>query len=409
MRRVSKLLAAVAVMAAACGSGTQVDRSPDDAAVSPDTPASSPSDGSGSDDAADDGTGEGGTSVDGGRSVPWSADPLARDEVPPVLVDEWAASENRETCSALFPADVDALADDARARPAAFGGGWSLAWDLPDGPGRDAAGEYCEDCGRGAFGVAGTGVAASPDEPRRWPTVIEYADGSLAGYGIEGDQPAGSGAPHLAYVAVYGEGCLYNVWSFLGAGHLEDLLGQLRYVEGLRGEPTPWSTGPDTPGLSDLGAAPWLEAPLDPGPLPDAYFEEWVGEAGAPDSCPLMAFADLGEEANGATIRRAANAGEMLVAWDRPDGPGHGPDSEPCEDCGRGVIGLGTFESTSLPAPRTHRWSDGSTALIEEGLYGTEARVAVEGTSCTYWVWSHLGEDHLLFLLSQLRRVEGYP
>ena len=56
-------------------------------------------------------------------------------------------------------------------------------------------------------------------------------------------------------------------------------------------------------------------------------------------------------------------------------------------------------------------WSDGSEARLRTGpaSYGVEAFVRVTGFSCDYWVWTHLGEEHLLYLMSQLRRVEGKP
>ena len=131
------------------------------------------------------------------------------------------------------------------------------------------------------------------------------------------------------------------------------------------------------------------------------------------DALPIsmLYFADLGD-ADGATIRRAANEGEMLVAWDLPSGPGHSGASEPCDDCGRGVIGLGTFPAdTRQDSPAVYTWSDGSDATTLTGpyRYGTEAFVHVTGFDCTYWVWSHLGADHLEYLLGQLRRVEGLP
>jgi hypothetical protein len=124
----------------------------------------------------------------------------------------------------------------------------------------------------------------------------------------------------------------------------------------------------------------------------------------------MLYFADPGD-ASGATIRHAANEGEMLVAWDLADGPGHFGDSSPCEDCGRGVVGLGTFQHSGYAGHVSYTWSDGSEARlrVEPFSYGIEAFVRIEGFDCDYWVWSHLGEDHLEYLLSQLRRVEGSP
>ncbi len=341
--------------------------------------------------------------------APWSAPAVAGVAAPNAFVDQWNQAENRRWCSALFPDDPVALGSDATLRPAAFAGGWAVAWDRPQGPGRMPSGEYCEDCGRGAFGVAGTGLRAAGDEPDRWPTVIEYSDGSRVGYGFEGDADPTSGAPLLAYLLVKDEGCLYNAWSFLGEDHLLTLVGRLRRVEGLEGEPTPWVSELPVPPTVDLGDPPWTAEPLDPSSVPRAAHDEWV-EAGSPPGCPMLAFADLGEAA-GATARRATNSGEMLVAWDLPGAPGHHGDSTPCEDCGRGVIGLGTFQFSSFEGPVAYSWSDGSEARLRTGpvTYGAEVFVRVDGFACDYWVWSHLGDEHLLHLLTQLRRVAEAP
>jgi hypothetical protein len=81
---------------------------------------------------------------------------------------------------------------------------------------------------RSAFGVAGTGTSAwSGDVYDAWPVHRTFADGSRAGYGPEG----GTGPNWLAYVRIPGQDCLYTVWSRLGRAHLEQLLGELRFVD----------------------------------------------------------------------------------------------------------------------------------------------------------------------------------
>jgi hypothetical protein len=341
--------------------------------------------------------------------APWLEPALSQDEVSDVLIEQWGRAENRTWCSALFPLDPDSLGRQAVIRLANFGGGWAVAWDLTDGPGRFASGEYCADCGRGAYGVAGTGLLASGDETDRWPTTVTYEDGSRVGYGYEGDAAPNSGAPLLAYLLVNDEGCTYNVWSFLGEDHLVQLIAQLRRVTGLEGEPTQWQSEVPAPDTVVLGDPPWDEDPLPAESVPDAAQVEWA-ESGSRASCPMLFFADLGD-ADGAIIRRANNAGEMLVAWDLPDGPGHTGDSSPCEDCGRGVIGLGTFQRGSFSGPVAYEWSDGSVVRLRTGpySYGVEAFLQVEGFDCDYWMWSHLGREHLEYLFGQLRRVQGSP
>lgn len=132
--------------------------------------------------------------------------------------------------------------DGATPREANFAGGWAVAWDAPDGPGMATDGSYCENCGRSAVGVAGTGAGAQEAAIRSWPNVIEYDDGSLVGYGVEGsigaevvvDDPVTSGGAsptQLAYISIPSSNCLYNVWSRRSESELLDVIDRLRFVE----------------------------------------------------------------------------------------------------------------------------------------------------------------------------------
>jgi hypothetical protein len=113
---------------------------------------------------------------------------------------------------------------------------------LPLRPRLLADGEFCADCGRSAVGVAGAGVAAVEAEVRAFPNVIEWEDGSLVGYGVEGSvagglddaaTTSGDSATQLAFLSVAGQDCLYNVWSRRSETELLDVIGRLRFVEGL--------------------------------------------------------------------------------------------------------------------------------------------------------------------------------
>ncbi|MGQ0847595.1 MAG: hypothetical protein ACT4OP_00480 [Actinomycetota bacterium] len=160
--------------------------------------------------------------------------------MPSVLIEQWEAAENRDGCAALSP--VGGI-EGGQPRAATFSGGWAVAWDAPDGPGMAADGTYCENCGRSAVGVAGAGVPADQSAVRAWPDVIEWSDGSMVGYGIEGelsDLPVtnpvtgdAASPTRLAYLVVAGEECLYNVWSRRSEAELLDVIGRLRFVEGL--------------------------------------------------------------------------------------------------------------------------------------------------------------------------------
>lgn len=146
--------------------------------------------------------------------APWAAPRLAAADAPSAYLTAWGDAENRDWCALLAFEDppLPDAAVDVEVRTAQFGGGWGVAYDLPEL--------------RSAFGVAGTGVEPGPDTYDDWPHHREWRDGSHVGYGPEG----GDGPRQLAYLQVAGQRCLYNVWSQLGPRHLEALLDELRLV-----------------------------------------------------------------------------------------------------------------------------------------------------------------------------------
>lgn len=156
---------------------------------------------------------------------PWSGPKLARDIVS-VTFGEWNQAENRATCAALAPSTLG-QGEGSRPRHANFYGGWAVAWDKAGSPGTFPNGESCAECGRGAFGVAGTGGENDQASTYRgWKYQLSWTDGSGGAYGHE------TGDESLAYITVVGQRCLYNVWSYLGRDHLEFLIRHLRFVDG---------------------------------------------------------------------------------------------------------------------------------------------------------------------------------
>lgn len=143
---------------------------------------------------------------------------------------QWDMAENRAQCAPL------ALLSDGgmkgKARPAQFGGGWAVAFDLPGV--------------RSAYGFAGPGIIAMDGEADRaqrarlkkqWPHMraLPAVPGpGYAGYGLVGAEPypaadpQGKGLQSLAYMRVGGQRCTYNVWSRISRAHLETLLDNLR-------------------------------------------------------------------------------------------------------------------------------------------------------------------------------------
>ena len=252
-------------------------------------------------------------------AAPWSVPPLPAEAAPSVLREAWEAAGNKGFCAALYPADANDLAADAVVRTADFSeDAWAVAWDRPAGPGRDAGGLYCDDCGRSAFGVAGTGGLSPTESVAVWNTRIEWSDGSAAGYGIEGLALPGSGAPHLAFMAVAGQGCTYDVWSFLGEDHLLQLIDELRFVEGMLA-----AVIDETPDLAvvALGGPPWLRAGVGDAAVPQPLLDEWIEEVLNPETCPLVTPVSLGAGAEGAEARRANNGGSCWRRGTSRPGP----------------------------------------------------------------------------------------
>ena len=151
---------------------------------------------------------------------PWSAAPLLRGNVPVVYVQQWSKARNRSTCD-LFGFSKLGAGAGATPRAATFSGGWAVAYDRPGL--------------RSAFGIAGTGLDVDEGAGPEWPFNRVWSDGSHVGYGPE----AGSGPDFLAYLAIDGQSCLYNVWSKLGQRHLEELLEGIRAVRMLPSKPEP--------------------------------------------------------------------------------------------------------------------------------------------------------------------------
>lgn len=162
-----------------------------------------------------------------GGPPPWSGSQIASGDARRVGIDEWLAAENKDQARLVLPADV-ALSDGAAPRPATFSGGWAVAWDETGGPGVDPTGAFCETCGRGVAGVAGTGSLATRDFGPPFTNVVQWSDGSAVGY--TGARP--DNRQFLANLYVNGQGALYQVWSYVSQRHLEYLISQLRFVEG---------------------------------------------------------------------------------------------------------------------------------------------------------------------------------
>jgi hypothetical protein len=157
-------------------------------------------------------------------AAPWAAGRLESTSVPDALLTSWRDADNRSWCAPVAPAAIEG----AIARAGSVYGGWSVEFDQAGAPGVRANGAACPRCGRAAFGVVGTAMApedaVDPDaEVAPAPT---FNDGSRA----EIAAAAARGEAASATIVVAGQGCVYQVWSFLGEEHLRGLVGSLRLV-----------------------------------------------------------------------------------------------------------------------------------------------------------------------------------
>lgn len=155
-------------------------------------------------------------------TAPWDAQPI---DAPAVTIAEWRKAENRATCAPLTFAPGPHLRE-ATPRRANFSGGWAVAYDGAGLPGREPSGHFCPTCGRGAFGIAGTGVELDASDASNVGSAgrMEWPGGNRALYDLEG----GNGPGWLAQVHVADQRCLYQVWSFLGRAHIEELIRAIR-------------------------------------------------------------------------------------------------------------------------------------------------------------------------------------
>lgn len=161
-------------------------------------------------------------------AAPWADAPLATRQVPRPLMTAWERADNRDWCAPLAPRSFGA-GTGARARTSALEGGWAVEFDHRGMPGVGRDGATCESCGRGVFGIAGTGMTPEElvdvDSDAALPAA-SFRDGSHAEVEVsEGEQVA------AATITVSGQGCVYQVWSFLGQAHVEELVRELRRVE----------------------------------------------------------------------------------------------------------------------------------------------------------------------------------
>lgn len=160
--------------------------------------------------------------------APWNAEAVAAQSVPRELITAWNTAENRDWCAPLAVRDVSG----ARARRARYNGGWAVEFDKRGLPGITPGGRACTRCGRGAFGIAGTGLMTDEEDPTEAEEHV-MRDGSRVRIEVGEDEEGQPSDAHgvVATIKINGQGCVYQVWSFGGDEHLQELLRDLRFVE----------------------------------------------------------------------------------------------------------------------------------------------------------------------------------
>jgi hypothetical protein len=160
--------------------------------------------------------------------APWTEAPVAPAAAPAELLAAWASAPNREWCAPLVPGGIDG----ATARRADYDGGWAVEFDKSGMPGVTRNGRACTNCGRGAFGIAGTAIMIDDEEQLEAEERI-LRDGSRVRYepAVDEEDEEGGVATRVATIKIRGQECVYQVWSFAGDEHLETLIEDLRFVE----------------------------------------------------------------------------------------------------------------------------------------------------------------------------------
>jgi serine/threonine protein kinase len=151
-------------------------------------------------------------------------------EAPDVLMAAWTDAGAKTDCPPALPTDLGDDGEGAKIRRADFGPDqWAVAWDKAGLPGVRGSGEYCKDCGRGAFGIAGVELGTE-QEFQRWKIKRTLANGWRAGYEGGGATTFDGADEWHGNVRVPGKNCEYTVWSYLGREHFEAMLESLTLV-----------------------------------------------------------------------------------------------------------------------------------------------------------------------------------
>ena len=235
-------------------------------------------------------------------------------------------------------------------------------------------------------------------------------------------------------------GLAIPTWSLARTDHAKELSTAGQAQESQTTDTTLVDAPPPPPepaGQTDSpfdSTAPWLASPpLAQADVP-AFVESWNSDPEAQAQCPLLAPDDLGD-GSGATARASdrGQPGAWWVEFDLPGANGEADIQDPVVGAGRATFYVSAILMGDPPAgtsqesvvdrwPDVHVWDDGSEVGWGVSGDGTEtptqfdgtptawiSYMKVQGSPCMYQVGSYLSRDHLVYLISHLRLVEGAP
>lgn len=164
-----------------------------------------------------------------GGAPPWSGPKISSGVARQVGVEAWGQAVNRGSARLILPGDTF-LTPSQITRRADQAGGWGLVWDdIGTGkPGVLPSGEFCPTCGRDVIGVAATGAGADKAVVLKSPITVQWSDGSAVGY----SSTPNASRQFVANLYIAGQDRAYQIYTYLSQIHLENLIAQLRFVDG---------------------------------------------------------------------------------------------------------------------------------------------------------------------------------
>jgi hypothetical protein len=164
------------------------------------------------------------------------------------------------------------------------------------------------------------------------------------------------------------------------------------------------------------GPPPWIGPPIGSGNERVFAIKEWISSNNSSSvRLVLPAATSLSGQS---TIRSADFGGDWALAWDDPGQPGSLANGADCSDCGRSVMGVASGSvgvSDATRGPIVVQWNDGSAVSYGASFSPDPASTRytaflyIAGQASGYQIWSSIGQEHLEYLISELRFVQGAP